>query len=80
LQLADLARELVTIAKEGLDRQNCLNSRGENESVYLERLEALVRRGACPAERVIERWKSGWERDHARLVAESAYGTSSSEP
>jgi glutamate--cysteine ligase len=80
LQLADVARELVAIAREGLERQNCLDSRGDNESIYLDRLEDSVRRGVCPAERVIEKWKSGWQWDHARLVAESAYGGSSSMP
>jgi glutamate--cysteine ligase len=77
-QLVDLARELIAIARAGLERQNCVNGRGESEALYLERLEDLVRRGACPADRIIEKWKSGWAWNHARLVAENAYGTSSS--
>jgi len=77
-QLADLARELLAIAKEGLERQNRIDSRGDNESVYLQRLEAQVRRGRCPAEGVIERWKGGWAWDTARMIEENAYRAAAS--
>src|SRR5690606_33495270 len=63
IQLAEIARELVTIAIEGLRRQNVRNSKGEDESIYLERLEHLVRRGRCPADAIIERWIGEWQGD-----------------
>ena len=38
IRLLDLAKELVTIAWEGLERHNDCNEAGENETIYLERL------------------------------------------
>jgi len=73
LRLADLAPELLAIGREGLARQNRINKQGDDESVYLDRLLDLVRRGKCPADRLIERWKSGWERDTRSMIAECAY-------
>lgn len=71
--LADLARELVVIARTGLERQAQLDDRGEDESLYLERLEDLVRRSLCPADHVIEKWIGAWDRDIAQLVEGSSY-------
>ena len=43
VQLAEVARELVAIAVEGLHRQRSLNSAGQDESIYLEQIEHQVR-------------------------------------
>jgi glutamate--cysteine ligase len=71
--LADLARELVAIAMEGLRRQRVLDKAGDDESIYLERLVDLVKRGACPADAIVDRWTGEWAQDAARLVAGSSY-------
>jgi glutamate--cysteine ligase len=73
LRLADLASELFVIASAGLERQHQVNSKGDDERVYLEWIGNLIKRGTCPAERVIEKWKGGWDQDIARMVADSAY-------
>ena len=73
IQLAEIARELVAIAIEGLHRQRALNANGEDESIYLERLEHLVRQGRCPADAIIEKWIGEWDRDISRLIAGSSY-------
>ena len=73
IELAELARELVAIAAEGLHRQRAVNGRGEDESIYLERLEHLVRRGRCPADAIIEKWTGEWGQDIGRLIAGSSY-------
>jgi glutamate--cysteine ligase len=73
VQLAELARELVAIAIEGLHRQRAVNARGDDEAIYLERLEHQVRRGRCPADATIEKWIGEWNRDVGRLIAGSAY-------
>jgi len=71
--LADPARELVAIAAEGLRRQAQHNAAGQDESIYLERLEAQVKRGRCPADAVIEHWVGDWRGDVQRLIAGSSY-------
>lgn len=75
-RLADLANELVAIARSGLQRQRALNARGEDETLFLDRLAELIRRGACPAERTVENWKGPWNYDAARLVDGTAYRVS----
>lgn len=73
ITLHDLARELLVIARTGLERQRMLNARGDNESVYLERLEALVHQGRCPADFVIDHWLGDWDRKIPRLIEASSY-------
>lgn len=71
--LAEIARELVTIAIEGLHRQRMLNTSGQDESIYLERLDHQVRLGRCPADTIIEKWLGEWGQDIGRLIAGSSY-------
>lgn len=71
LELRELARELVDIAEYGLDRQRPAGE--DSEAMYLEQVRDWVRRGICPAERVIDKWKGPWDRRPERLVASLAY-------
>jgi len=71
IEVADLARELLDMATAGLDRQR--SDGQESESVYLERLHELVRRGRCPAEGLVEKWERDWNREVKRLVEGTAY-------
>ncbi|MEO8601132.1 MAG: glutamate--cysteine ligase [bacterium] len=71
--LADAARELLAIASEGLRRQALRNAAGQDESIYLEGLETLVKRGRCPADAVIDHWRGDWQGDVQRLIAGSSY-------
>ena len=73
LRLADIARELVAIAMEGLRRQHQLDAAGRDESIYLERLEHMVARGRCPADAIIENWIGAWSGDVQRLIEGSSY-------
>jgi glutamate--cysteine ligase len=71
--LNEIARELVAISIEGLHRQRALNAEGQDESIYLERLEYQVARGRCPADVIIEKWNGEWGQDIGRLIAGSSY-------
>ena len=73
IRLLDLAKELVTIAWEGLERQNDCNEAGENETIYLERLREEVDKGQCPAYHVVEHWMTRWNYDTKRLIDGTAY-------
>jgi glutamate--cysteine ligase len=77
LELRELARELVDIAEYGLDRQRPPGE--ESEAMYLEQVRDWVRRGVCPAERVIEKWVGPWDRRPERLVEGLAYRSSAAE-
>jgi glutamate--cysteine ligase len=71
--LLDLARELLQIAWEGLTRQKAINKRGEDETIYLRELKALLLQGKCPADRLIEKWEGELERDVQKLISYTAY-------
>ena len=61
----EVARELVALSREGLRRQAVRNAAGQDESIYLEPLEAIVARGTSPAReraRALER-----RRGHGRF-------------
>ncbi|MBI4517891.1 MAG: glutamate--cysteine ligase [Deltaproteobacteria bacterium] len=73
IRVQELARELVTIAVAGCERQRQLDARGEDESVHLEPLEELIERGLSPADLVIERWQGEWDREMPRLIEACAY-------
>jgi glutamate--cysteine ligase len=71
--LLDLAKEFFQIAAEGLARQDAVNSHGEDETIYLKPLKALLDQGKCPADILIEKWQGEWHQDIKKLVAYSAY-------
>ncbi|MFM7144686.1 MAG: glutamate--cysteine ligase [Alphaproteobacteria bacterium] len=72
-RVADLARELVSIAEEGLRRQGCRDDRGDDERVHLESTREFVRSGRTHAERVLALWNGAWDREPARLVEATAW-------
>jgi hypothetical protein len=47
--------------------------------MYLEQVRDWVRRGVCPAERVIEKWVGPWDRRPERLVEGLAYRSNAAE-
>lgn len=73
IALAELARELVEIAAAGLRRQAQLNEKGDDERVYLGRLEELVRHGNSLGRSLAELWDGSWNRDVRRLIAHTTY-------
>ncbi len=73
IALAEVARELLVVAASGLKRQGRLNARGDDERVYLERLEDLVRQGKSPGRLLAERWEGEWQRDMQKLIAHTSY-------
>ncbi len=69
----ELAKELILIAETGLDRQGSLNTYGESETLYLERLRDNVHKGRCPADLLVDKWNGSWDREVSRMVAASSY-------
>jgi glutamate--cysteine ligase len=47
------------LAREGLRRQGARDAEGNDETRYLEPLEELAAQGRCPADAVLETWRSG---------------------
>ena len=70
---ADLARELIAIAWEGLRRHPALNDIGDDETIYLKPLRDLVEQGKCPADLILEKWEGELHHDVKKLIDYSAY-------
>jgi glutamate--cysteine ligase len=71
--LKDLSVELLNIASTGLQRQQALNDRGQDETIYLWRLMDQVRSGYSQAALTIDKWKGRWNYDVKRLVEGTSY-------
>ena len=69
----ELARELYTIAAEGLRRQAALDERGRDERCHLEHLGEQLATGRSPARVIEERWTGEWDRRVEPLIAYAEY-------
>jgi glutamate--cysteine ligase len=70
--MRDLARDVVAIAKDGLNARRRLNAAGETEAVYLEPLAAIAAGGPTQAEYWLSRYNGEWAGDLSRIFAEAA--------
>jgi glutamate--cysteine ligase len=70
--LRDLARDVVAIARDGLNGRNRLDKYGNNEAIYLESLFAIAAGGPVPAEYWLERNRTAWHGDITSIFAEAA--------
>ncbi len=69
----DLAREAVKISIGGLQRRARLNSRGVDESGFLDALVEIVEANETPAERKLALFHGAWNGDIDRVFREFAY-------
>jgi glutamate--cysteine ligase len=69
----EIARRALEISKAGLARRARTNGRGEDEGIFLEPVEAILRNGATPAEEILMRYERDWDRQTAPLYREYAF-------
>lgn len=69
----DIASELLTIARGGLERRDRRNGEGFDERLFLVPLEESVAAGRTPAERLLWLYEGPWQRDIRRLFEEEAF-------
>jgi glutamate--cysteine ligase len=70
--LRDLARDVVSIARDGLNARNRRDKDGNNESIHLAPLLEIAAGGPVQAEYWLERNRSVWRGDLRRIFAEAA--------
>ncbi len=70
--MRDLARDVVAIARDGLNARQRLNAAGETEAVYLEPLAEIAAGGPTQAEHWLSRYRGEWAGDLSRIFAEAA--------
>jgi len=69
----ELARELVSLAREGLRRIGHAGQRDPDERPYLEPLEPLLETGRSPGQEILDHWERDWDRSIARLIEYARY-------
>ena len=71
--LQALAKDVLALSREGLKRRAVIDSRGKDESHFLDPLDAIALTGKTPAEGLLEAYDSYWEGDIDNLFADIAY-------
>jgi len=69
----DLARQVLDISRTGLNARAKLNSHGENETVFLQDLDAKVAAKQSSADRLITKFNREWAGDISRVYKECIY-------
>jgi glutamate--cysteine ligase len=69
----DVAREAVAIARAGLARRALKDAQGNDETRFLDPVEAIVREGMSPAQEMLARYEGAWSRSVAPLFTEYAF-------
>jgi glutamate--cysteine ligase len=71
--LLALAREVVALARAGLNARGVLDATGTNEAYHLETLEDILRRETTPAEVKLDLYHGRWNGSVDPLYSEYAY-------
>ena len=71
--LRAIALDMLGIARGGLKRRARLNTRGEDETIWLRPLEAIARSGREPARRWIQAYEGPWGRSVDPAFEEAAF-------
>jgi glutamate--cysteine ligase len=71
--LHDIAKDVLALARKGLERRARRDARGRDETQYLEPLEEIVRRGKTPAEELLEKFHGPWGGSVDPVYLEYAY-------
>jgi glutamate--cysteine ligase len=69
----DVAREALAIARAGLARRGLRDAQGNDESRFLEPVEAILREGISPAQEMLARYEADWGSSVAPLYKEYAF-------
>ena len=69
----DVARRAVEIASDGLKHRRRLNSKGDDETIFLDFAEEAAMSGRTPADELLNRYEKTWKGDIDRIFKEYAF-------
>jgi glutamate--cysteine ligase len=69
----EIAAEVLKLARAGLKRRNRLDPNGQDETHYLEVLEARLARKTTPAQDLLDRYNGPWRGSVDPIYADEAY-------
>ena len=71
--MQDLAKDVLAIARSGLNARARLNGHGENEGLFLDDLDEIVRSGKSRSDLLIEQFETSWDRSIEPVFKETAF-------
>ena len=71
--VVDIAREVLEIARAGLDARNRMDGAGRTEAHFLNELDRIVDCGQSPAKQSLIQFETEWDGDIDRVYEELAY-------
>lgn len=71
--LQDLAKDVLAIAKQGLERRAKLDGSGQDETIFLNPLHAIAESGITPAEELLAHFDGDWAGSVDPVFTEYAY-------
>ena len=69
----DLAKEMLAIARGGLERRDILDGAGDRESRFLNVLDEIAETGRTPAEELLEKFRGPWGQSVLPVFEEYGY-------
>ena len=69
----DIARTIVDLAQDGLQRRHILNDENRDETIFLKALREIVETGITPAETLLEEFETEWKGDINEVFRRHAY-------
>jgi len=71
--MQDLGKQVLDIARRGLNARDQVNSMGDNESGFLNPLQQIVDSGTSPAHQLLEKFNGEWKGDLGRVYEELSF-------
>ena len=71
--MQDLGKQVLEIARAGLNARGQVNSMGDNESGFLNPLQQIVDTGMSPAHQLLEKFNGEWNGDLGRVYDELSF-------
>lgn len=71
--VADIAREVVAIARDGLKTRARQNTQGQDEQHFLDQIAAIAETGHCPSRELLDRYYGPWRESVDPVYDEFAY-------
>ena len=69
----DIARDVLKLARAGLDAREARGCKGRTEASFLDVLDQIVERGLTPAEDLLALYHGRWQGDISRVFRDFAY-------
>ncbi len=69
----ELAKEVLRLSRLGLKNRNRLNTKGQDETMYLAPLESIARAGRTVSDQLLDRYKGSWHGDINHIFEEFAF-------